>query len=153
MTTSDNILCVDCGSTNDAGAKACWLCGQPLTPANSVVVPADAPAEAVVKEEFDTTSLMIVVTVIAVGVGLGATEPGLLIPYVIVSIPALVSTFKKTRKRAEENRPMRPAEKVLAFFVSTATVVAIIIGIQIAIVIAVALVCAAICYSGGFTHF
>lgn len=150
MATPDNLLCVDCGSTNEAGAKVCWLCGQTLTPATSVVVPSDAPPEAVAKEEFDTTSLVIVVTVIAVGVGLTANEPGLLIPYAIVSIPALISTFKKTRKRAAESRPMRPAEKVLAFFVSTATVVAIFIGIQIAIVIAVALVCAAICFSGGF---
>jgi len=146
--STGSILCVDCGTTNDAGAKSCWLCGQALT--EDAVAISPYPALAVSRPaQFDAASLVLIVTVFAVGIGVGAIEPGLLIPYIILAVPALVATHTKANKRRDENLPMSSGEKVLSFFVSAATIFAVIIGVLLAVAIAVGLVCAAICFSGG----
>lgn len=147
--STGSILCVDCGTTNDAGARACWLCGKELTADNAVAVSLDPSHSVSQSLQFDCTSLVLIVTVFAVGIGLTAIEPGLLIPYIILSVPALISTHTKANKRRDQNVPMSSGEKVLSFFVSAATAFAVIIGVLLAVAIAVGLVCAAICFSGG----
>ena len=147
--STGSILCVDCGTTNDVGAKACWLCGKELTAGNTVAVPPDPTLAVSQAPQFDSTSLVLIITVFAVGIGVVAIEPGLIIPYIILAVPALISTHTKASKRRDENVPMSSGEKVLSFFVSAATIFAVIIGVLLAVAIAVGLVCAAICFSGG----
>lgn len=145
------ILCVDCGTTNDVGTKTCWLCGKALTPDNVIAVPPDPALAVSTPAQFDSTSLVLVVTVFAVGIGVAAIEPGFLVPYVILAVPALVSTHTKASKRRDQNLPMTSGEKVLSFFVSAATIFGVLIGVLLAVGIALGLVCAAICFSGGLS--
>lgn len=154
MTTSnsgESVLCVDCGTTNDARASTCWLCGQILGPSTTVRVPqgpSTVPAGAV-----DWTSAGIVAALIVVGAGLGAVQPGLLIPYALIATPALISMFVKSHRQREQGHPMTPAEKVLKFIVSAAMVMGMLAGITVAIVIAGAMVLFAICFFNGAPSF
>jgi hypothetical protein len=71
---------------------------------------------------FSIGSLMLVVTLAAVCLGLGAAAPGLGIALAIVATPALVRTFVSSAQRKAQGERLQPGDKVATFAASVGVV-------------------------------
>src|SRR5262245_58847993 len=95
--------CPECGAELAAGQTQCWLCrGTPGGEAKSE--PARLPRSAAAENasaQFSLSSLMLVMTLIAVCLGLLKVSPGYGILLIIVATPALVRTMVATTRRKQ----------------------------------------------------
>lgn len=115
------LSCPYCGARNARGEAKCWLCKQPL----SLEAAANEPilAEAVdVRPQFALSTLLLVMTVICISAGLVAAAPGLIIPLVVLVIPALIRSVAAARA---SGGPVSIGQKIATFVVSLGLVVAI----------------------------
>lgn len=110
-------------------------------PARPPSAPEVSPGE---RLHHTVTSALMVSIVLIVGIGVGATEPGLLIPYVLVSLPALIAACAKSSQSLSRSRSMGLAEKFVAFMSSAGIIVAVMGGIVLAVVVAAVLFCSAV---------
>jgi hypothetical protein len=121
-TNTGEIACPQCGAVNANWDANCWLCKQPLSGGgvggDSVIL-----AQAVeVQPQFGLSTLLLVVTVICICLGLIAIAPGLIVPLVIIVVPALVRTAVANRV---SGRPTSVGDKVAAFSASLGIIVLI----------------------------
>jgi hypothetical protein len=145
----DTVLCPDCGSINRSAAARCFLCGNALdssTP-RRVQAETDAPGPS------DFCSLILVTALAVVGIGLGFLHPGLLIPYVLVTTPALISMHVKSSRHEQQGRPLTPADKIFSFFVSAMVTIGALVGISVILIVAGVLLLMGICLRGGPMNF
>ncbi len=128
--TEHAAACPDCGAINPARAGKCWLCGRDLTP--KIPPRPAAPATPVVSTnpyaaplapvsappQFGLSSLFLIVTLACICLGLASIAPGLIVPLLVVAVPALVRTFAKSARSAARGERSTVADKIGAFFTS-----------------------------------
>ena len=131
------LSCPYCGARNARDEAKCWLCKQPLTAeaaANEPIL-----AEAVdARPQFALSSLLLVITLVCISAGLVAAAPGLIVPLVIIVIPALIRSFAATRAAGGQ---LSVGQRVANFVVSLGIVVAIWIAGLVALFAALVMIC------------
>jgi hypothetical protein len=121
--------CPDCHAEVTTDAQTCWMCGRVLNVVDAEVV---SPATPVATATFSLAPMMIVVTLVAVGLGLFVTAPGLGILYAIAMVPALVRTAVGVRKRAKDGKVLGIEDKFQLFATSVAVTVAACVAATVA---------------------
>jgi hypothetical protein len=133
-TASPPALCPECGASVKASDDACWLCKRPLAVAAELV---GLPVPAVVPDwvqrqrqanpaQFSLESLMLVITLIAVCLGMIAAVPGLGVLVSIVAAPALIRTLIAGYYEKAAGGKLTLGEKVMAFVASTGVTLAVL---------------------------
>ena len=133
--------CTACGAALVGGQAQCWLCHRNTGEAadeNPYASPRPVAGE-YEAAQFSLASLFLVMTLMAVCVGLFAIAPGLAVLVGFVATPALIRTIVAAGYQRQAGTPLSAGEKVGVFFVSW-----FIMGaIGMAIFVAFATVCVA----------
>jgi hypothetical protein len=144
------VNCPECGAEKQAAADDCWLCKASRLESGTKVEP--AKAESLVAEAHDPThqtftlnSLLLIVTLVAVCLGVVVQAPGLGVPLALLSAPALFRTVRIRSIRRTRGVAMSGFDKALVFLGSLA-VVTIITAASLAAFVA-------ICFSMGLVAF
>jgi hypothetical protein len=122
--------CPDCGAEVPAESLKCWLCHRQLAVQAELVEPTSpfrAPPRRASPAQFSLETLMLVITLIAVCLGVIMAAPGLGILVAIVAAPALVRTLVAGYQERRAGTPMTLSEKLLAFLASTGVAVAVVV--------------------------
>src|SRR5947207_13447675 len=107
-----DLICWDCGATNDPGASECWLCQRRDWRRD----PGPLPRRRVPPPRGPLSSIagwMVLIALIAVVAGVFRLAPGLGIALLIFALPAWAITEVKARRRHRRNLPMSGMEKTL----------------------------------------
>lgn len=125
-------LCPECGAVVQPADAACWLCHRPLAVMAEVVesppvVPDWEQRRRANPAQFSLESLMLVVTLVAVCLGMMMALPGLGILISIVAAPALVRTLIAGYQEKVAGGHLTLAEKVMAFVASTGVTLAVLV--------------------------
>jgi hypothetical protein len=132
--------CPDCHAEVTTDAQTCWMCGRVLDLVDAELVDRAAP---VTPATFSLATLMIVVTLVAVGLGLFVTAPGLGVLYTVAMVPALVRTAVGVRKRAQAGKVLSVADKFQLF----ATSIAVTVAAGVAATVAFFATCVSTCFA------
>lgn len=137
--SAGNPLCPDCGAQVQPAAAACWLCQKPLAsqaeiveaeivePTPPPIIPAWEQARRTASPlQFSLESLMLVITLVAVCLGMIVVMPGLGVPVAIVAAPALVRTLIAGFQQRAAGSQMTLSEKALTFLASTGITMAVL---------------------------
>src|SRR4029453_13670844 len=111
-------ICPDCGAYGPVDAPRCWLCNaasSPQTPG-----PTSAPRAVLGPGQYSLESLLLVITLVAVFLGLMVKEPGLAIIAAIVVAPALVHVLVGRHRERRRGKPTMVSDTVVTFALSTA---------------------------------
>jgi hypothetical protein len=135
----DNPLCPACGAQVQPTSTACWLCQEPLaSPAEIVeaelveptpppIIPAWEQARRTASPlQFSLESLMLVITLVAVCLGMIVAMPGVGVLVAIVAAPALVRTLIAGFQQRAAGSQMTLSEKALTFLASTGITMAVL---------------------------
>jgi hypothetical protein len=121
-TTPSEVSCPYCGALNARWDGNCWLCKQTIN-LNPAVADEPILAEPVdVKPQFGLSTLLLIVTLFCLCLGLIAIGPGLIVPIVIIVVPALIRTTVASRV---SGGPVSAVDKVASFSASLGIVVLI----------------------------
>ena len=133
--------CPYCDAINFTDAEPpptlkCWMCAEtyPREQARPIN-PAEDPDN---KQGFvfGLTTLMLIVTLAAVGFGLFRSMPGLGAMFIVLLTAVMVRAQVESRRDRDKNPPLTWKQEFKAFFTSFATVLGIVFLIIIAIAIA-----------------
>lgn len=117
-------VCPDCGAAVKPLDATCWLCRRSLVVEAEVVgSPARPRAN---PAQFSLETLMLVITLIAVCLGMIMALPGVGILVAIVAAPALVRTLVAGYQDRAAGTPMTLSEKLLTFAASTGVALAVL---------------------------
>ena len=125
--------CRDCGATIKPQDHQCWLCHRSLVVEAELVEPSSplashyVPPKRVNPAQFSLETLMLVITLIAVCLGMIMALPGLGIVVAIVAAPALVRTLIAGYQDRQAGTPMTLGEKLLTFAASTGVTLAVLV--------------------------
>ncbi len=142
---AEPIWCGACGAENASPRGACWLCGVALRETAGEGENFYAPPRPTAEDlapSFSLSTLLLVMTLIALCLGVGAIAPGIAVVLVILSVPALVRTSGILHRRQRAGQPPTLETKLRLFLAS--------FGIVTAIGAASAIGFFAVCLGGGF---
>ncbi len=145
--------CPECGALLGEGVQTCWLCGwhredaPPPRPAETVAPPV-APRSVDRGFSFSLETLMVVMTLVAVGVGAIMLFPGIGIILAIMLLPAFVRTAMVVQRRAEQGQAVALWQRVALFFGSFATLMVILAVVAVASVGTFCALCLGLYQSG-----
>jgi hypothetical protein len=131
--TASEPHCPECGAAVKSADMNCWLCHRPLVVTAELVEPGSpfagrpAPPKWVNPAQFSLETLMLVITLIAVCLGMVMALPGLGVLVAIVAAPALVRTLIAGYQDRKAGTPMTLGEKLLTFLASTGVTVAVLV--------------------------
>jgi hypothetical protein len=131
--TSSEAYCPECGASVKPGLDRCWLCQRPQ-PIDAIVIEPPGPFSAAPPRrgasptQFSLETLLMIVTLVAVCLGLLMAAPGLGVLVSIVAAPALVRTLIAGYQRRAVGTPLSAGEKVLAFLASTGVTFAVLLA-------------------------
>jgi hypothetical protein len=138
-----DLICWECGATNDPGSSECWLCQRrdwnryPAPRARRA-----APLQLPRRGPLSTIAgLMIGIAILGVAIGLFREAPGLTVFLLISVAPALAITELKARGRYRRGDPMSIGERILRV---------VVLMILIPILVVLALVVALFAYCAVF---
>jgi hypothetical protein len=133
----DAAYCPECAALVGVGVPRCWLCGwrrdgaQASTP--PVIIPSLVPRRPTDRPfSYSLESLLLLVTLVAVGLGAIVNFPGIGIVVAILMAPAFVRTAMVIRRRDEIGRPVTRWQRVGLFFGSFATAIVILVLVVVA---------------------
>jgi hypothetical protein len=119
--------CRDCGAAVKPLDRQCWLCHRSLVVEAELVEPDYAPPKWINPAQFSLETLMLVITLIAVCLGMIMAEPGVGVLVAIVAAPALVRTLIAGYQDRKAGTPMTLGEKLLTFTASTGVALAVLV--------------------------
>jgi hypothetical protein len=136
-TAKRDTTCPECGAWLKPGATECWLClrkgavtadvVEPPPIAGSPFAPKWVPKPTSgVPFQFSLESLMLVVTLVAVCLGVTMAAPGFGILLCIIAAPALIRTLMAGYQERAAGHKMSIGEKVLTFLASTGITMAVL---------------------------
>lgn len=137
-------LCPECGATCPVGADRCWMCHArlPATGVNPFSPPAATAAEeSLGGGQFSLATILLVITLIAVCLGVFRMSPGFGLAMIAFSVPALIRTFFAGAQQKRAGQRLTVADKLTAFAAS----MGIMVLIGIAAVIAFQIACWGTC--------
>jgi hypothetical protein len=114
--TKEVRTCPECGAVVEG--NRCWLCHRSLTADQAGVAQATAPYERqqASQSTFGLSTLFLVITVIAVCLGVFVAAPGLGILLAVIAVPAFVRTSAATSAQEQSaGRPVDVPDKVGLF--------------------------------------
>jgi multisubunit Na+/H+ antiporter MnhB subunit len=155
-------VCPHCGAEYQSRQGRCWLCGTSLAPDDSLsragsaatgspaeVNPYSAPPSSGSGEStFALSTLFLIITLIAVCLGVIGLAPGLGLPLIVVVTLALVRT-RAVSKRQAGPAGLSSGDKVGAFLGSAGIVVLVLVAAGIAFEAACWASCGSIYLVGG----
>ncbi len=125
------LVCRECGASNDAGSVECWLCN------GRALARAAAGSQSRGRGYFSSISgWMVVVAILAVCLGLYAVAPGLLFLAAISVLPALAIVEFNAARRRRGGMPMSAVERVGIFLLLTIVIPVLVAGAAIIALIA-----------------
>ncbi len=135
--SSDDSHCPECGAVVGQGVVRCWLCGwqrdgDSASVSTQSVAPPVTPRPVDHGFSFSLETLMLVMTLSAVGMGAIVLFPGVGIILAIMLLPAFIRTAKVVRRRAEQGRAVGLWPRVALFFGSFTTALVIIVVVSVA---------------------
>jgi hypothetical protein len=142
----DVVLCPDCRAQNPPGMSRCWLCGTSLASAKAEVevymaeVVPPAP-----RISFTTMTLLVIVTLVAVALGLYQEAPGLAVLMLIVCLPGVIVAWAHDRIRRRRGERTTALKAFLDFVVSAAITMGILAMVVVAAVVAIFISCLNAC--------
>jgi len=120
------VYCPECGAALWPDARHCWLChARQSTPSPETKT---APREALQPWQFSLQSLIVMITTIAVCLGLIITEPGLGIVVVILAAPALIRMIFPAYYGRTRSTPTTLSEEAMRGAVSIVATVAAVLA-------------------------
>ena len=127
--------CPECGARLRAADAKCWLCGRQLTH-DAEIVEATIVAPAWVEShqpplkpwQFSLESMLLVITLVAVCLGMIVAMPGIGVLAAIVAAPALIRTLMVGYQERRAGHKQSMGEKVLAFLASTGVAIAVVLA-------------------------
>jgi hypothetical protein len=136
-----DLVCWDCGATNDLGASECWLCHRrdwheffgSLSGTKPAIKPPPAPSPT-----LNTGWRLIVPALVAVGLGSVLLAPGLVILLLISVLPAWAIAEAIAHRRRKQGLPISTPGKV-AWIVALSIVMPFLLGM--ALLITLFLIC------------
>lgn len=153
------VRCLDCGANNVNTSQRCWLCGKELALEPELIDQAlrtayQSPLATSVQGAEEglgglITSLVLVAVIVLLGLGIAADEPGMLVPYFLVVVPAFAGMHVAVSRYRAKGRPLGAVGRVVAFFVSIAVVFGLLALLAVAAVAALFLYCL-VTQGGGF---
>ncbi|MBC8870045.1 MAG: hypothetical protein H8E44_11540 [Planctomycetes bacterium] len=124
----DPRTCPECGATLRSEASRCWLCAKTIETSTATAAQPLCPAEQFAARQFSLSSLMLIITLLAVVLGVARLSPGIGVGLAIVATPALVRTCITSVRRKTRGQPMTPLEKVGVFAATLGAVLTIVIA-------------------------
>jgi hypothetical protein len=148
--SAESLQCGECGALV-GNRDTCWLCSASVVVSAELVEPTGVSPfvpdwekkRRASASQFSLESLMLLITLIAVCLGMIVAMPGLGVLVIIVAVPALVRTLIVGRHRKIAAAPLNLGEKVAAFLASTG----IVMGILLAGLSAFAVACVGTCFA------
>jgi hypothetical protein len=142
--------CPYCAAERKPGQSHCWLC-QSWLPSNSAAEAADLdlkqkaylPAAKSGSFQFGISSLLLLITLVAIICSVIKMNPGIGIVVAGLSIPALVWTIIVAIRRGQSGRPMSVAGKAGVFVLAMLLFLGIVVAVVGAFLIALFAICAA----------
>lgn len=140
--SADRQLCPQCGAACPAEADRCWMCHARLSPtdADPFAQPA-AAADPLGSGQFSLATILLVITLIAVCLGVFRISPGFGLAMIAFSVPALIRTFVAGVQQKRTGQRLTVGDKLTAFAAS----MGIMVLVGIAAVIAFQIACWGTC--------
>lgn len=143
------MVCRRCGATNPPHAVKCWLCEKrDHSGPYAVSTLAASPAGPGAKAELSRVQLVFLGALIAcaavallIGVGIGAQDPGMLVPYAVVVGPAFLATGVRAAVMIGRKEQPRPSSLFFTFLWTGLFTAMALILLVVASVIALFLWC------------
>src|SRR5688572_23644781 len=131
---ADRQLCPECGAACPAQADRCWMChGRlPDTGANSFAAPAAVAEDSLGGGQFSLATILLVITLIAVCLGVFRASPGFGLAMIAFSVPALIRTFVAGAQHKRAGQRLTVGDKLTAFAASMGIMVLVAIAAVIA---------------------
>ena len=139
--------CPRCGAPVSAELKVCWICFSPLggkLPQGALQQPVAAKGykeSSAASGGFSLASLMMLVTLVAVVLGMFTISPGFGMPLAIVAAITWVRTVSVVKYRSATGKPATKVEIVLMFVRSVAVTLVILMLVGVAAAAALAAAC------------
>ena len=134
-------VCTECGWQSPGAVEKCPLCSGRMRSLDTNSSGGENQ-ESINTHTFSLSTLFLVMTLISVGMGVMVAAPGLGIPLVIISVPALFRTSAASRRTKPVNVKWTNSERVAAFMGS----LGIMFLIAIAGVVAFQIACWSSCW-------
>jgi hypothetical protein len=127
--------CPQCGAIMAPAQAACWLCRaeSPLGPAAGTPIARaprteERPPSPTGRLQYDLSSLMLFMTLIAILSSIIGMNPGLGIVVAILAVPALVRTCVVASGGGARGQTLSPGGKVAVFLLTLAMIVTVIVA-------------------------
>jgi len=125
------LICWDCGATNDPAASECWLCQRRDWRKHPDDRPGYSALPARTRGPLSTIGgWMALIAVIGVAAAIFRDAPGLAVLLFVSVVPALIVTEVKARSRRRRGEPMSVSERV-AWVIGLAIVIPILLWIAL----------------------
>jgi hypothetical protein len=137
--------CPQCDAQVDPAAKYCWLCNATLSSPSAGAAPL-SPFRAQLGDsssrplQYGISSLLLVITFVAILCSIIKMNPGLGIVIAILTLPAMIRTVLVAFRQRESGKPMSAAGKTGVFFLTMAMSLCVVVAS-----------CAAFCFTFFFT--
>lgn len=133
--------CPYCDAINFTDAEPpptlkCWMCAETYPREQARPIDSDEDPNKKQRFVFGLTSLMLVVTLAAVGFGLFRSMPGLGTMFIFLLTAVMVRAQVESRRDRDKHPPLTWKQEVKAFISSFATVLGVLFLVIIGIVIA-----------------
>jgi hypothetical protein len=144
------VRCLDCGANNVNTSQKCWLCGKELAMEPELIdqalrtayqSPLASSVQAAEEGLGGVITLVLGVVVALPALGIAAEEPGMLVPYFLVVVPAFIGMQVTVSRYRAKGRPLGAVGRVVAFFVSAAVVFGVLALLAVAAIAAFFLYC------------
>jgi hypothetical protein len=142
--------CPQCGVELRDDATSCWLCLKKFVPDSELPLASEPVAAKEPVGGFSLSSLLMFVTLVCVILGVMTIARGLGIVLAFVAFVAWLRTVVAVQKRASAHKEVTSTDKVLLFFRSVATTIAIIGLVLVACVATLFIACWAMIGASGF---
>jgi len=142
--------CPQCGVEVRDDATSCWLCFTRFAPDTELPLVLEPAAPQEPAGGYSLSSLLMFVTLVCVILGVMTIARGLGFVLAFVAFIAWLRTVVAVKKRASAHQEVTGTDKVLLFFRSVATTVAIIGLVIVACVATLFIACWAMIGASGF---
>lgn len=140
-------LCPHCQAQNSPAATRCWLCDGALND-EAVLAEVVGPADSRSGTLYTVTALLVIVALVAVGVGLWGEAPGVAMLLFVVAAPAVLATLVRIHVRRRRGEAISPGQTALDYLLSAAVIVALTFGAGALVIAGVVVYLFLICSRG-----
>ncbi len=117
--------CRDCGAPLKLDQAQCWLCQSKPVATTANKAGAGRPVDSRAAYQYSLSSLLLIMTLIAILCSISALHPGLGIAVAILVVPPLVRTCLTAARRKTRGQPLSAGGKVAMFLLTLAMFAAV----------------------------